>query len=181
VRSNPRGLHFFLAAGGHVLDLVATARELAVANDYRKARAQFARGAKRLLELRRLVVDLDAQALATQLADEGESGRERRVAKPSDVGGEGGVPRFRRGGFFAVRSVFDSARRWQSTHIVDFTLPSARRSTLTYSGRHFAQPTELSSSVKLRRPTRSRNSSSISRTSASIAGWSEPRTSAPIW
>ena len=56
----------------------------------------------------------------------------------------------------STRRGFVSARRWQSAHIVDFTLSSARRSALMYSGRHFESPTELSSSVKLLMPTRSR-------------------------
>jgi hypothetical protein len=58
----------------------------------------------------------------------------------------------------------------------------ATRSLPRYSSRSVASPTELISSVVSVMPSSRRNQSSISITSASIAGSSlSPITSAPIW
>jgi hypothetical protein len=80
----------------------------------------------------------------------------------------------------STRSGFVSARRWQSSHIVPLTSCSRSRSFAMNAGRHFGHPTELMIRCGSSTPQRVSSSITISNTSASTIGDSEPMTSAPI-
>ena len=80
----------------------------------------------------------------------------------------------------STRSGLASARRWQSSHICAFTGSSASRSAATYRGRSVDEPTEFSASRQPFTPSSSSSDASISSTSASRTGLSDPEVCGPI-